>query len=41
VRCIGCCALAPAMRVGDDTFGRLAPGAVSKIIDSYTKMASL
>ena len=41
VRCIGCCALAPAMRVGEDTFGRLAPGAVSKIIDSYSKVASL
>ena len=41
VRCIGCCALAPAMRVGGDTFGRLAPAQVSKIIDSYTKTASL
>jgi NADH:ubiquinone oxidoreductase subunit E len=41
VRCIGCCALAPAMRVGEDTFGRLAPGQVGKIIDSYTKSASL
>jgi NADH:ubiquinone oxidoreductase subunit E len=41
VRCIGCCALAPAMRVGEDTFGRLAPGQVSKIIDSYTQAAAL
>jgi len=41
VRCIGCCALAPALRVGEDTFGRVAPGQVSKIIDSYTKTASL
>jgi NADH-quinone oxidoreductase subunit E len=41
VRCIGCCALAPAMRVGEDTFGRLAPGQVGKIIDSYSKAASL
>jgi len=41
VRCIGCCALAPAMRVGEDTFGRLAPGQVSKIIDSYTQAAGL
>ncbi|MDD2901101.1 MAG: NAD(P)H-dependent oxidoreductase subunit E [Syntrophales bacterium] len=41
VRCIGCCALAPAMRVGDDTFGRLTPGQVGKIIDSYTKTANL
>jgi len=41
VRCIGCCALAPAMRVGEDTFGRLTPGQVGKIIDSYTKTANL
>jgi NADH:ubiquinone oxidoreductase subunit E len=41
VRCIGCCALAPAMRIGDDTFGRLTPGQADKIIDTYTKTASL
>ena len=41
VRCIGCCALAPAMRVGGDTYGRLAPGQVSKIIDSYAQVAGL
>ncbi len=40
VRCIGCCALAPAMRIGDATFGRVSPGQVSKIIDSYTQTAS-
>jgi NADH-quinone oxidoreductase subunit E len=37
VRCIGCCALAPAMRVGDDTFGRLTPSAVPKILKSYVE----
>jgi NADH:ubiquinone oxidoreductase subunit E len=36
VRCIGCCALAPALRIGDDTFGRVAPDQVGKIIDMYT-----
>lgn len=41
VRCIGCCALAPAMRIGNDTFGRLTTGQADKIIDSYTKTASL
>jgi NADH-quinone oxidoreductase subunit E len=41
VRCIGCCALAPAMRIGDATFGRVTPNQVSKIIDSYIEMASL
>jgi NADH-quinone oxidoreductase subunit E len=37
VRCIGCCALAPAMRVGDDTFGRLSPSMVPKILKSYAE----
>jgi NADH-quinone oxidoreductase subunit E len=41
VRCIGCCALAPAMRIGDATFGRVTPNQVSKIIDSYIGTASL
>ncbi len=38
VRCIGCCALAPAMRVGDDTFGRLSPDAVPKILKTYAAL---
>ncbi len=38
VRCIGCCALAPAMRVGDDTFGRLTPDAVPKILKTYAAL---
>jgi NADH:ubiquinone oxidoreductase subunit E len=37
VRCIGCCALAPAMRVGDDTYGRLTPGMIPKILKSYAE----
>ena len=37
VRCIGCCALAPAMRVGEDTFGRLTPSMVPKILKSYVE----
>jgi NADH:ubiquinone oxidoreductase subunit E len=37
VRCIGCCALAPAMRVGDDTFGRLTPGMIPRILKSYAE----
>jgi NADH:ubiquinone oxidoreductase subunit E len=40
VRCIGCCALAPAVRIGEATFGRVTPGQVSKIIDSYTTQAA-
>jgi NADH:ubiquinone oxidoreductase subunit E len=41
VRCIGCCALAPAIRVGEATYGRVNPDQVSKIIDSYLETASL
>jgi NADH:ubiquinone oxidoreductase subunit E len=41
VRCIGCCALAPAIRVGEATYGRVNPQQVSKIIDSYIETASL
>jgi len=37
VRCIGCCALAPAMRVGDDTFGRLTPNMIPRILKSYVE----
>jgi NADH-quinone oxidoreductase subunit E len=41
VRCIGCCALGPALRVGADTYGRVAPEQVPEIIDSYRKSVSL
>ena len=41
VRCIGCCALAPAIRVGEATFGRVNPDQVSKIIDSYIRNGQL
>ena len=37
VRCIGCCALAPAMRVGEDTFGRLTPSMLPRILKSYSE----
>jgi bidirectional [NiFe] hydrogenase diaphorase subunit len=30
-RCIGACALAPAMSVGDDVYGRLSPGKVREL----------
>lgn len=39
VRCIGCCALAPALRIADATFGRVTPGQLDKIIESYAKTA--
>ena len=37
VRCIGCCALAPAVRVNEDTFGRLIPDNIPKILKLYTE----
>ena len=37
VRCIGCCALAPAVRINDDTFGRLNPDNIPKILKGYTE----
>jgi NADH-quinone oxidoreductase subunit E len=40
VRCIGCCALAPAVRIGEDTFGRVAPGQVNKILNAYKEAAA-
>lgn len=32
VRCIGCCGLAPAMMVGEDTYGLLEPASASDIL---------
>jgi NADPH-dependent glutamate synthase beta subunit-like oxidoreductase/NADH:ubiquinone oxidoreductase subunit E len=39
VRCIGCCALAPAVRVNEDTFGRLTPDDIPKILKLYREPA--
>ncbi|MCK9377076.1 MAG: FAD-dependent oxidoreductase [Syntrophobacterales bacterium] len=35
VRCIGCCALAPAVRINEDTYGRLTPDNIPKILKLY------
>jgi NADH:ubiquinone oxidoreductase subunit E/NAD-dependent dihydropyrimidine dehydrogenase PreA subunit len=35
VRCIGCCALAPALRVGQDTYGNLSGSQIPMIVDNY------
>lgn len=34
-RCIGACGLAPVMMVNEDVYGRLTPGQVASILDSY------
>ena len=35
VRCLGCCSLAPAIVIDDETYGRVAPGKIGKILDGY------
>lgn len=35
VRCLGCCSLAPAMMIDDETYGRLTRGKVDDILASY------
>ena len=35
VRCIGCCALAPAMRIGGITFGRVKLDKVTEILEQF------
>ena len=40
VRCLGCCSLAPVVVIDDETYGRVSPGKISEIHDSYLKDAS-
>lgn len=35
VRCLGCCSLAPVMRIDKDTYGRLNQSAIPKILKRY------
>jgi NADH-quinone oxidoreductase subunit E len=35
VACLGCCSLAPAMMIDDQTFGRLTPQKIRKLIRQY------
>ncbi len=35
VACLGCCSLAPTIMINDDTFGRLTPDNVSKVIAEF------
>lgn len=38
VRCIGACALAPAMSINGKVYGKVTPDQVGKIIDEYRQM---
>ncbi len=40
VACLGCCSLAPAMMIDDQTFGRLTPQKVRKLIRQYRRDAA-
>jgi len=35
VRCLGCCGLAPVINVDGETYGRLTPGHIPEILQSY------
>jgi len=35
VRCLGCCSLAPAMRIGDITYGHIKLNKINKILNKY------
>lgn len=35
VRCIGCCALAPAVRIDEETFAKVKPGKLEKILGKF------
>jgi len=35
VACIGCCSLAPVMMINDETYGRLTPQKIAKILKEY------
>ncbi|NIO48099.1 MAG: NAD(P)H-dependent oxidoreductase subunit E [Candidatus Aminicenantes bacterium] len=35
VRCVGCCSLAPVIRIDDDTHGRLTQGKITPMLKKY------
>ncbi len=40
VACLGCCSLAPALMIDDQTYGRLTPQKVRKLIRQYRRDAA-
>jgi len=40
VACLGCCSLAPAMMIDDQTFGRLDPQKIRKLVRQYRREAA-
>jgi NADH:ubiquinone oxidoreductase subunit E len=39
-RCLGTCALAPVVKIGDDIYSQVTPDQVSGILEKYFKMAN-
>ena len=39
VACLGCCSLAPAMMIDDQTYGRLTPQSTRKLLRQYRRAA--
>ena len=39
VACLGCCSLAPVIMINNETFGRLTPGSVKKILNDFRERA--
>ena len=35
VRCLGCCSLAPVVRINDDTYGDLTQEKIPKVLKKY------
>ncbi len=35
VRCLGCCSLAPVLRIDEDTYGRVRPSEIEDILEDY------
>lgn len=40
VRCLGCCSLAPAVVIDDETYGRVTPDSILEILASYREETS-
>lgn len=40
VRCLGCCSLAPAVMIDDETYGRVTPDSIVETLARYRKASS-
>ena len=40
VACIGCCSLAPVIMINDETYGRLTPASLRKLLRRYIRMVA-